>query len=63
MWTQILSNARRKAALRPRVSSRETAKGAAHVAILDNAFWRQHFNSVPIRSQHGRHNIDSPTPS
>src|SRR5256885_15396843 len=23
----------------------ETAKGAAHVAILDNAFWRQHFNS------------------
>ena len=23
----------------------ETAKGAAHVVILDNAFWRQHFNS------------------
>ncbi len=23
----------------------ETAKGAAHVAILQNAFWRQHFNS------------------
>src|SRR5256885_133281 len=23
----------------------ETAKGAAHVAILDNAFWRQYFNS------------------
>src|SRR6266481_6219757 len=23
----------------------ETAKGAGHVAILDNAFWRQHFNS------------------
>jgi predicted permease len=23
----------------------ETAKGAAHVAILDNAFWQQHFNS------------------
>src|SRR5215471_1123900 len=23
----------------------ETAKGAAHVAILENAFWRQHFNS------------------
>ncbi|HWZ97607.1 MAG TPA: ABC transporter permease [Candidatus Dormibacteraeota bacterium] len=25
----------------------ETAKGAAHVAILDNAFWRQHFNADP----------------
>ena len=25
----------------------ETAKGAAHVAILDNAFWRQHFNANP----------------
>jgi predicted permease len=25
----------------------ETAKGAAHVAILDNAFWHQHFNSDP----------------
>jgi predicted permease len=25
----------------------ETAKGAAHVAILDNAFWRRHFNSDP----------------
>lgn len=25
----------------------ETAKGAAHAAILDNAFWRQHFNSDP----------------
>ena len=23
----------------------ETAKGSAHVAILDNAFWRQYFNS------------------
>ena len=25
----------------------ETAKGAAHVAILDNSFWRQYFNSDP----------------
>jgi len=25
----------------------ETAKGAYHVVILDNAFWRQHFNSDP----------------
>ena len=26
----------------------ETAKGAAHVAILDNSFWRQYFNSDPF---------------
>jgi len=25
----------------------ETAKGACHVVILDNDFWRQHFNSDP----------------